>query len=74
MSDPDFVATRLMETLSNWGRWGVEDERGTLNLITPERTSAAATLVLEGRSVSLVNSPSPARRFPTGCFAGGGGG
>jgi hypothetical protein len=27
--------------LSNWGRWGKDDERGTLNLITPEKTKAA---------------------------------
>ena len=26
-----------MTTLSNWGRWGPEDELGTLNLITPEK-------------------------------------
>ena len=23
--------------LSNWGRWGPHDQRGTLNLITPEK-------------------------------------
>ena len=28
--------------LSNWGRWGKDDERGTVNLITPERLVAAA--------------------------------
>ena len=27
----------LGKRLSNWGRWGAEDERGTLNLITPEQ-------------------------------------
>ena len=26
-----------MTALSNWGRWGPEDELGTLNLITPEK-------------------------------------
>ena len=29
--------------VSNWGRWGADDERGTLNLITPERVLHAAT-------------------------------
>ena len=26
--------------LSNWGRWGKDDELGTLNLITPEKRRA----------------------------------
>ena len=28
---------RMMSSLSNWGRWGDDDELGTLNLITPEQ-------------------------------------
>ena len=39
--------------ISNWGRWGADDELGTLNLITPEKRKAAAALVLDGVSVSL---------------------
>lgn len=39
----------------NWGRWGAEDELGTLNHITPEVRRAAAALVREGRSVSCAN-------------------
>ena len=42
-----------MEEVSNWGRWGKEDELGTLNLITPEQRKAAAKLVEDGVSVSL---------------------
>jgi len=38
--------------LSNWGRWGADDEIGTLNLITPERVAAAAATVQEGHVVS----------------------
>ena len=38
---------------SNWGRWGAEDERGTLNLLTPELVSAAAGLVRRGKVYSL---------------------
>jgi hypothetical protein len=38
---------------SNWGRWGAEDERGTLNLLTPELVRAAAGLVKTGRVYSL---------------------
>src|SRR5262245_27830002 len=39
--------------LSNWGRWGKDDEVGTLNLITPEKRRAALALVKEGVPVSL---------------------
>ena len=42
----------LMEGVSNWGRWGDDDQRGTLNLITPETTKRAIGLVQEGVSVS----------------------
>jgi kynurenine formamidase len=44
---------QLFASVSNWGRWGEDDQRGTLNLITPERASAATRLVRRGRSVSL---------------------
>ena len=44
---------RWKTELSNWGRWGKDDERGTLNLITPAKRKAAAALVKEGISVSL---------------------
>jgi kynurenine formamidase len=39
--------------LSNWGRWGKDDERGALNLITPAKRKQAAALVKEGVTVSL---------------------
>jgi kynurenine formamidase len=44
---------RLFESLKNWGRWGHEDERGTLNYITPDKVRRAAGLVQSGASVSL---------------------
>ena len=44
---------RWMTELSNWKRWGGDDEKGTVNLITPVRLKAAAALVTEGFSVSL---------------------
>jgi kynurenine formamidase len=40
------------DALSNWGRWGEDDQLGTLNLISPEKRIAAAELVRVGRSVS----------------------
>jgi len=44
---------RIFESVKNWGRWGPDDQLGTLNLITPERVRAAAGLVRSGRRVSL---------------------
>ena len=44
---------RWMEEISNWGRWGPEDELGTINLITAETRRAAAALVEDGVSVSM---------------------
>jgi kynurenine formamidase len=41
-----------MTSLSNWGRWGNDDQKGCLNLITPEKRKQAATLVRDGISVS----------------------
>ena len=42
-----------MQEISNWGRWGEDDQLGTLNLVTPEKSRAAIALVREGVSVSL---------------------
>jgi kynurenine formamidase len=44
---------RMMIELSNWGRWGKDDQLGTLNLITPAKRKQAAALVKEGIAVSL---------------------
>ena len=41
-----------LTTLSNWGRWGSDDELGTINLVTPAKRQAAARLVTEGESVT----------------------
>lgn len=41
------------ETLSNWGRWGPEDQLGTLNNVAPEDVVAAAGLIRKGRSFAL---------------------
>src|SRR5216683_6253472 len=43
----------LFEKLSNWGRWGKEDERGALNFITDKKRAAAAKLVQTGQTVSM---------------------
>jgi len=43
----------LFNKVCNWGRWGTDDVRGTLNFITPAHVRTAASLVHSGRSVSL---------------------
>ncbi|MDA0352000.1 MAG: cyclase family protein [Chloroflexi bacterium] len=58
---------------NNWGRWGDDDSRGALNLVTPEKRLEAVALVRTGRQVSLSRywpkrpgplNPSPAQHFP----------
>lgn len=49
----DEIVDELIRKVSNWGRWGPDDEIGTLNHITPEVRAAAAALVTEGRPISL---------------------
>ena len=39
--------------MNNWGRWGDDDERGALNLLTPGVVRAAAGTVRDGRVLSL---------------------
>jgi kynurenine formamidase len=43
---------QIYQQCKNWGRWGADDQRGALNLITPERVVAAAGLVRAGQTVS----------------------
>ncbi len=72
VSAQEFAA--LFEELRNWGRWGPDDQRGTLHLLTPERLVAATRLVREGRTVTLslplntdlaINNPVPADHHMT---------
>lgn len=44
---------QLFKEICNWGRWGSDDQLGTLHYITPTHIRAAAALVHSGRSVSL---------------------
>jgi kynurenine formamidase len=64
----------IFESVKNWGRWGPDDQLGTLNLITPALVRSAAGLVRSGRRVSMeipVNTvagpdnPNPAIHFVT---------
>lgn len=49
----DASLERALPTLSNWGRWGADDQLGTLNLITTSERLAAAALIRSGRVVPL---------------------
>ena len=69
---------RWKQNLTNWGRWGPDDEIGTLNLITSEKRKHAAALVQDGISVSLardaeteeaIDNPRPYRVIPLGITA-----
>ena len=51
LSADEFAALR--KEVSNWGRWGDDDERGTLNLLTREAVVGAAGLVRTGETVTL---------------------
>ena len=80
MATDDVLA--LHQTLSNWGRWGADDQLGALNLITPEVTAAAAATVRSGRTVSCarsldtvpaVDNPRPVAHHMIGTVTEGGG-
>ena len=51
MTEAEVIA--LFERCSNRGRWGPDDELGTLNLITPQKRLAALAAVRAGRCVSI---------------------
>src|ERR1700726_2727086 len=53
----------MFEELKNWGRWGADDQRDALNLITPAKRVQAAALVTEGAVVNAAN-PLPTRPGP----------
>jgi kynurenine formamidase len=57
----------LFDKLSNWGRWGKDDQRGALNFITAEKRAAAARLVKTGEAISLALplATTPAADNPT---------
>src|ERR1700730_3275647 len=47
---------RLMTDLSNWGRWGKDDQKGALNLITPAKRKQSLAVVKDGISVSMARN------------------
>jgi kynurenine formamidase len=69
MADATVVTQDRVEgyfkSLNNWGRWGHDDQVGTVNLITTARRAAAQALVRTGRTVSLARDigPQPALMY-----------
>jgi kynurenine formamidase len=51
---------RVLPALSNWGRWGPDDQIGTLNFMTPRTRLAAAALIRTGRVVAFAREMSSA--------------
>ena len=49
----------MFQEINNWGRWGRDDELGTMNLVTAEKSREAAALVQKGITVSLAHNPIP---------------
>jgi kynurenine formamidase len=78
MATADVLA--FHETLSNWGRWGHDDQLGALNLITPQVRAVAAATVRTGVTVSCArpldtvpaaDNPLPVAHHMTGTFTEG---
>jgi kynurenine formamidase len=58
---------RWQTELTNWGRWGTDDQMGALNLITPAKRKQAASLVKEGVSVSLASNAATTKAVDVPC-------
>lgn len=48
---------QLFQKVKNWGRWGAEDQLGSVNLITAAKRKQALALAKTGQTVSLVHNP-----------------
>lgn len=54
----DAAVAAILPQISNWNRWGAEDERGTVNFIKPNDVVQAAKLIQTGQSISLARQTS----------------
>ncbi|MDA1298434.1 MAG: cyclase family protein [Chloroflexi bacterium] len=52
----DQLISWLNKDLNNWGRWGPDDEKGTLNHLSTEKTRSAMALVEDGATVSCARN------------------
>ena len=80
---PAYEIERFHDSLSNWGRFGKNDQLGTLNLITDQKRVEASDLIRKGRSVSCsrplptrpdLDNPSPVQHHMIGTASEGWGG
>ncbi|WP_030442340.1 cyclase family protein [Actinoplanes subtropicus] len=55
-TDPEGAIAAAAKRNSNWGRWGPDDVRGTMNFLTDEKRRAAGALIRRGLSFSLAQS------------------
>jgi kynurenine formamidase len=58
---------RWQTELSNWGRWGKDDELGTLNLITQAKRKQALALAKEAFTVSLARDANITKEIDNPC-------
>ena len=69
MSYPD-AFHEVAKKVNNWGRWGADDEIGTINLVTDDVVRAAAALVRTGKRFSLALPLSDLEGIQTGLIRG----
>jgi len=55
-TDPEGAIRDAAKRCSNWGRWGADDVRGTMNFLTADKRRQGAALVRRGVSFSLSQS------------------
>jgi kynurenine formamidase len=60
----------LAKKVNNWGRWGPDDEVGTINFVTPDVRRAAAACVKTGKAFSLALPLSQTEGIQTGVIPG----
>ena len=53
MTDDLAILDNYIDRCSNWGRWGADDQLGTVNLITPDKIREATALVKAAKTISL---------------------
>jgi kynurenine formamidase len=87
MKNPESVLSAqqfdaLFQSVCNWGAWGADDQRGTLNYLTPDCVRTAAALVRSGRTISMAvpinkvagpDNPHPVAHYMAQAFDGSSG-
>ena len=55
-ADPEGAIAAAVARVSNWGRWGPDDVRGTMNFLDSAKRVAAAALIRSGEAISLAQA------------------